>query len=56
MQAPNTQKKRSTVTVNDQDPYSVNHTDQDPDETAEWQESLDSLVGAKGTAAVATSC
>jgi len=36
------------VTVNDQDPYSVDHTDQDPDETAEWQESLDALVGEKG--------
>ncbi|CAN5119212.1 pyruvate dehydrogenase (acetyl-transferring), homodimeric type [soil metagenome] len=36
------------MTVNDQDPYSVNHTDQDPDETAEWQESLDALVAAKG--------
>ena len=34
--------------VNDQDPYSVNNTDADPDETAEWQESLDSLVEAKG--------
>src|SRR5215216_5842230 len=43
-------RKRSTVTVNDQDPYSVNHTDQDPDETAEWQESLDALVAAKGPA------
>jgi pyruvate dehydrogenase E1 component len=39
---------RSPVTVNDQDPYSVNHTDQDPDETAEWQESLDALVAAQG--------
>ena len=36
------------MTVNDQDPYSVSHTDQDPDETAEWQESLDALVGEKG--------
>jgi pyruvate dehydrogenase E1 component len=36
------------VTVNDQDPYSVNHTDADPDETAEWQESLDALVAEKG--------
>jgi len=34
--------------VNDQDPYSVEHTDQDPDETQEWQESLDALVAAKG--------
>jgi len=36
------------VTVNDQDPYSVNHIDRDPEETAEWQESLDSLVAAHG--------
>ncbi|CAN5385474.1 pyruvate dehydrogenase (acetyl-transferring), homodimeric type [soil metagenome] len=36
------------MTVNDQDPYSVNHIDRDPEETAEWQESLDSLVAAHG--------
>jgi len=36
------------VTVNDQDPYSVNHIDRDPEETAEWQESLDALVAAHG--------
>ncbi|MHB1173061.1 MAG: pyruvate dehydrogenase (acetyl-transferring), homodimeric type [Lacisediminihabitans sp.] len=36
------------MTVNDQDPYSVNHTDKDPEETAEWQESLDALVAAQG--------
>ena len=36
------------MTVNDQDPYSVNHTDQDPEETAEWQESLNALVAAQG--------
>ncbi|PZQ87844.1 MAG: pyruvate dehydrogenase (acetyl-transferring), homodimeric type [Leifsonia xyli] len=36
------------MTVNDQDPYSVNNTDQDPEETAEWQESLDALVAEKG--------
>jgi pyruvate dehydrogenase E1 component len=36
------------VPINDQDPYSVDHIDQDPDETAEWQESLDALVSAKG--------
>jgi pyruvate dehydrogenase E1 component len=41
-------RKRSTVTVNDQDPYSVNHTDRDPDETAEWNESLGSLVESQG--------
>lgn len=36
------------MTVNDQDPYSVNHIDQDPEETAEWQESLDGLVETRG--------
>jgi len=36
------------VTVNDQDPYSVNYIDSDPEETAEWQESLDALVAAEG--------
>ena len=36
------------MTVNDQDPYSVNHIDTDPTETAEWQESLDALVAAQG--------
>jgi pyruvate dehydrogenase E1 component len=36
------------VPVNDQDPYSVSNIDPDPDETAEWQESLDALVAAKG--------
>ena len=36
------------MTVNDQDPYSVNHIDTDPEETAEWQESLDALVAAQG--------
>ncbi|MCU1505105.1 MAG: aceE [Microbacteriaceae bacterium] len=36
------------MTVNDQDPYSVQNIDQDPEETAEWQESLDALVQAQG--------
>ncbi|TAL41959.1 MAG: pyruvate dehydrogenase (acetyl-transferring), homodimeric type [Salinibacterium sp.] len=36
------------MTVNDQDPYSVNHIDSDPEETAEWNESLDALVAAQG--------
>ncbi|TFD33248.1 pyruvate dehydrogenase (acetyl-transferring), homodimeric type [Cryobacterium cryoconiti] len=36
------------MTVNDQDPYSVNSTDADPEETAEWSDSLDSLVAAHG--------
>ncbi|MEO8094484.1 MAG: pyruvate dehydrogenase (acetyl-transferring), homodimeric type [Pseudolysinimonas sp.] len=36
------------MTVNDQDPYSVNHTDRDPEETAEWNESLGALVEAQG--------
>ena len=37
------------MTVNDQDPYSVNHTDQDPEETTEWTESLDALVAERGS-------
>lgn len=36
------------MTVNDQDPYSVESLDSDPDETSEWAESLDALVTAKG--------
>ncbi len=36
------------MTVNDQDPYSVNSTDSDPEETAEWRESLDALVQQHG--------
>ena len=36
------------MTVNDQDPYSTNNADADPDETAEWSESLDSLVAENG--------
>jgi pyruvate dehydrogenase E1 component len=36
------------VTIHDQDPYSVNHTDSDPQETAEWNESLDGLVATHG--------
>ncbi|MBN9631845.1 MAG: pyruvate dehydrogenase (acetyl-transferring), homodimeric type, partial [Actinobacteria bacterium] len=36
------------MTVNDQDPYSVNNIDSDPEETAEWRESLDALVAAHG--------
>ena len=36
------------MTVNDQDPYSVSSIDQDPEETSEWQESLDALVAARG--------
>ncbi len=36
------------MTVNDQDPYSMNHVDSDPDETAEWQESLDAVVSTHG--------
>ncbi|TFC61087.1 pyruvate dehydrogenase (acetyl-transferring), homodimeric type [Cryobacterium sp. TMT2-15-1] len=36
------------MTVNDQDPYSVNSTDADPEESAEWSESLDALVSANG--------
>jgi pyruvate dehydrogenase E1 component len=40
--------ERSSVTVHDQDPYSQGPLDSDPDETAEWQESLEQLVAAKG--------
>ena len=40
--------ERSSVTVNDQDPYSQDPLDSDPDETAEWKESLQQLVQAKG--------
>ncbi|PDQ35256.1 MAG: pyruvate dehydrogenase (acetyl-transferring), homodimeric type [Candidatus Lumbricidophila eiseniae] len=36
------------MTVNPQDPYSLGVTDSDPDETSEWQESLDDLVTTKG--------
>ncbi|MBX3116476.1 MAG: pyruvate dehydrogenase (acetyl-transferring), homodimeric type [Cryobacterium sp.] len=36
------------MTVNDQDPYSKSDFDSDPEETAEWQESLDELIAAKG--------
>ncbi|BDI22935.1 pyruvate dehydrogenase (acetyl-transferring), homodimeric type [Herbiconiux sp. L3-i23] len=36
------------MTVNDQDPYSVEHTDLDPEETAEWNESLSALVATHG--------
>src|SRR6187402_1179654 len=40
--------ERSSGTVHDQDPYSQGPLDSDPDETAEWQESLEQLVAAKG--------
>ena len=36
------------MTVNDQDPYSVHTNDSDPEETSEWNESLDALVEARG--------
>ena len=36
------------MTVNDQDPYSMGKTDADPEETAEWSDSLDGLVAAHG--------
>ncbi len=41
-------EERFHVTVNDQDPYSQGPLDSDPEETAEWQESLQQLVSAKG--------
>lgn len=40
--------KGSPVTVHDQDPYSQGPLDSDPEETGEWQQSLDELVDAKG--------
>ncbi|MDH6422503.1 pyruvate dehydrogenase (acetyl-transferring), homodimeric type [Aurantimicrobium minutum] len=36
------------MTVNDQDPYSVSNYDVDPQETAEWNESLDGVVASQG--------
>ncbi|HWV50278.1 MAG TPA: pyruvate dehydrogenase (acetyl-transferring), homodimeric type [Microbacterium sp.] len=36
------------MTVHDQDPYSQSSLDSDPEETGEWQQSLDELVDAKG--------
>ncbi|MET0956823.1 MAG: pyruvate dehydrogenase (acetyl-transferring), homodimeric type, partial [Cryobacterium sp.] len=36
------------MTVNDQDPYSTDNSDADPDETNEWSQSLDALVAANG--------
>jgi pyruvate dehydrogenase E1 component len=36
------------VAVHDQDPYSQGPLDSDPEETSEWQQSLDELVDAKG--------
>lgn len=36
------------MAVNEQDPYSVDDTDLNPEETAEWQESLQGLVDAEG--------
>jgi len=42
------ENERSSVTVHDQDPYSQGPLDSDPEETAEWQESLEQLVAAKG--------
>ena len=36
------------MTVNDQDPYSFSNIDTNPDETAEWRESLDQVVESQG--------
>ena len=36
------------MSVNDQDPYSSSALDSNPDETAEWQESLSDVVSAQG--------
>ena len=37
------------MAVHDQNPYSSSNLDQDPEETAEWQESLSALVQTHGT-------
>lgn len=36
------------VAVNDQDPYSFNQMDSDPNETSEWRDSLDAVVAQSG--------
>jgi pyruvate dehydrogenase E1 component len=36
------------MAVNDQDPYSIAPLDSDPEETAEWQQSLDQVVDTHG--------
>lgn len=38
------------MAVNHEDPYSVDYVDPDPQETAEWQESLSELVDRSGSA------
>lgn len=37
------------MAVHDQDPYSQGPQDSDPEETSEWQQSLDELIAAKGS-------
>ncbi|KAB1644200.1 pyruvate dehydrogenase (acetyl-transferring), homodimeric type [Gulosibacter chungangensis] len=37
------------MAVNIQDPYSEDHVDTDPQETAEWKESLDAVVAERGS-------
>ena len=41
-------RKRMSVSLNNNDPYQLNRPDQDPQETAEWLESLDALTKAQG--------
>lgn len=36
------------MAVNDQDPYSFHHMDSDPQETTEWNQSLDAVVAQSG--------
>ncbi|MDI2097976.1 pyruvate dehydrogenase (acetyl-transferring), homodimeric type [Ruicaihuangia caeni] len=36
------------MAVHDQDPYSSNYVDSDPEETAEWRESLDAVAASHG--------
>ena len=41
-------RKEVVVPVNHQDPYSGAYVDTDPQETAEWKESLDAVIEERG--------
>ncbi len=47
-QLENGHEKRLSLSLNNQDAFSVNTPDQDPQETAEWLESLDALAKRQG--------
>ncbi len=46
----NSEEKELRVAAHNQDPYAVNTNDVDPQETAEWRESLDALTAVHGPA------